>query len=72
MRCARSSVHLVPAPASSGAQPIASPRNQWLERAGVVAVKETFDVETENPPELQRAGWQAVLDNFGRYLEAKG
>jgi hypothetical protein len=35
-------------------------------------VKETFDAETENPPEFQRAGWQAILDNFGRYVEAQG
>ena len=33
---------------------------------------ETFDAETENPPELQRMGWQAILDNFGRHVEAKG
>jgi len=39
--------------------------------AGAVRVKETFDAETENTPELQRQGWQAILDNFGRYAEAK-
>ena len=45
---------------------------ELVERADGVLVKETFDAETENPPELQRAGWQAILDNFGRYVEAKG
>ncbi len=35
-----------------------------------VLVKETFDAETENEPELQRQGWQAILDNFARYVEA--
>jgi uncharacterized protein YndB with AHSA1/START domain len=45
---------------------------EFLERAGGVLVKETFDAETENPPELQRTGWQAILDNFGRHVEAKG
>ena len=40
--------------------------------AGGVHVRVTFDAETENSPELQRAGWQAILDNFGRYVEAKG
>ena len=35
-----------------------------------VAVKETFDAETENSPELQRQGWQAILDNFRRHVEA--
>lgn len=29
----------------------------------------TFDAETENPVEMQRAGWQAILDNFKRYTE---
>jgi uncharacterized protein YndB with AHSA1/START domain len=45
---------------------------EFVERADGVLVKETFDAETENPPEFQRAGWQAILDNFGRYVEAKG
>jgi uncharacterized protein YndB with AHSA1/START domain len=35
-----------------------------------VLVKETFDAESENEPELQRQGWQAILDNFARYVEA--
>jgi uncharacterized protein YndB with AHSA1/START domain len=29
----------------------------------------TFDPETENPIELQRNGWQAILDNFKKYTE---
>jgi uncharacterized protein YndB with AHSA1/START domain len=45
---------------------------EFVERADGVLVKETFDAETENPPEFQRSGWQAILDNFGRYVEAKG
>ncbi len=45
---------------------------EFVERAGGVLVNVTFDAETENPPELQRTGWQAILDNFGRYVEAKG
>jgi uncharacterized protein YndB with AHSA1/START domain len=27
-----------------------------------------FDPETENPIDLQRAGWQAILDNFKNYV----
>ncbi|MEO5906725.1 MAG: hypothetical protein ABIQ11_08365 [Saprospiraceae bacterium] len=27
-------------------------------------VEETFDAESENSIELQRDGWQAILDNF--------
>ena len=46
--------------------------NEFVEQAGGVLVKTTFDAETENPPEMQRAGWQAIQDNFGRYVEAKG
>ena len=33
---------------------------EFVERAGGVLVKETFDAETEHPPELQRQGWQAI------------
>ena len=44
---------------------------QFVERADGVLVKETFDAETENPAELQKQGWQAILDNFGRHVEAK-
>jgi uncharacterized protein YndB with AHSA1/START domain len=29
----------------------------------------TFDAEDENPAELQRAGWQSILDNFKQYVE---
>lgn len=32
-------------------------------------VSETFDTETENPVEMQRKGWQAILDNFKSYAE---
>ena len=39
---------------------------------GGVEVVEIFDPETENPVEMQRAGWQAILDNFKSYVEGKG
>lgn len=32
-------------------------------------VVEEFEAETENSEELQRAGWQAILDNFKKYVE---
>jgi uncharacterized protein YndB with AHSA1/START domain len=44
---------------------------EFVEQPGGVFVQETFDAETENSPELQRAGWQAILNNFCRYMEAK-
>ncbi len=31
-------------------------------------VTETFDPENENPLEIQRTGWQAILDNFKKYV----
>ena len=31
---------------------------------------ETFEAEHENPVELQKGGWQAILDNFKKYTEA--
>lgn len=31
----------------------------------------SFDPETENPIEMQRDGWQAILDNFKRYTESQ-
>ncbi|MBP7992124.1 MAG: SRPBCC family protein [Candidatus Magasanikbacteria bacterium] len=35
-----------------------------------VQVTETFDPENENSEEMQRAGWQAILNNFKKYVEA--
>jgi len=35
-----------------------------------VKVVETFDPENENSEEMQRSGWQAILDNFKKYAES--
>lgn len=32
-------------------------------------ITETFEAESENPVEMQRGGWQAILDNFKKYTE---
>ena len=32
-------------------------------------VTETFEAENENPVEMQRGGWQAILDNFKKHVE---
>ncbi len=49
------------------------------ERAGVVefepgangvTVRVTFDAESEHPVEQQRQGWQAILNNFAKHVEA--
>jgi len=34
-----------------------------------VTIIESFDPETENPEEMQRGGWQAILSNFKKYVE---
>ena len=31
----------------------------------------TFDAETQNPIEMQRGGWQTILNNFKKYAESK-
>lgn len=36
-----------------------------------VRIREIFDAEETNPVEMQRQGWQAILDNFARHVEAK-
>ncbi len=33
-------------------------------------IAETFEAETVNSEELQREGWQAILDNFKKYTES--
>ena len=45
---------------------------RFMEQSEGVLVEETFDAETENTPEMQKQGWQAILDNFRRHVEAKG
>lgn len=35
-----------------------------------VKITETFDPESKNSEDLQRAGWQAILDNFKKYTES--
>ena len=36
-----------------------------------VKITESFDPENQNSPELQRSGWQSILNNFKLYVEAK-
>jgi uncharacterized protein YndB with AHSA1/START domain len=36
-----------------------------------VEITETFDPENTHSEEMQRSGWQAILDNFKRYAEAR-
>lgn len=36
---------------------------------GITELVETFDIENENSGEMQRQGWQAILNNFKKYVE---
>lgn len=33
-------------------------------------IKETFEAEGTNPVEMQKNGWQAIMDNFKKYAES--
>jgi len=35
----------------------------------IVEIVETFEAETQNPLELQKLGWQAILNNFKKLVE---
>ena len=39
--------------------------------AGGTAVRETFTPEGEHPLEMQRAGWQAILDNYRTHADSR-
>lgn len=42
----------------------------FTENGNETKVVESFDAESSNPIEMQRGGWQAILDNFKKYTEA--
>ncbi|WP_223671044.1 SRPBCC family protein [Kangiella shandongensis] len=42
---------------------------QFEQNGDGVKVSETFEAEKENEPEMQRKGWQSILNNFARYVE---
>ena len=37
---------------------------------GETNVSTTFEAENENPVEMQKDGWQAILNNFKKYVES--
>ena len=45
---------------------------EFLSGADGVTVRVTFEAEAENPIEQQRSGWQTILDNFAKHVEANG
>lgn len=42
----------------------------FAEQDGKTSISTTFDAETENDPEFQKQGWQAILNNFVKYIES--
>ena len=40
-------------------------------RGNETRVVESFEAENMNSPEMQKGGWQAILDNFKKYTEGK-
>ncbi len=44
---------------------------EFEDGANGVTVRVSFDAETQNSVELQRQGWQAILNNFARHVEAR-
>jgi|GEM_PF-475135 len=40
------------------------------DRSGKTHISETFAAELENPLEMQRLGWLAILDNFKKYTQS--
>ena len=43
----------------------------FIPSAGSTTVEVLFETEDENSVELQREGWQAILDNFKEFAESK-
>lgn len=42
---------------------------QFIAQGNETKVIETFDPEDQNPHEMQKGGWQAILDNFKNHTE---
>jgi uncharacterized protein YndB with AHSA1/START domain len=38
-------------------------------RGNETEIEETFEAENTNPLEMQKSGWQSILDNFKEYTE---
>ncbi len=43
---------------------------EFTKHNNTTRVKVEFEAETENSIEMQRAGWQSILDNFKKYVES--
>lgn len=41
----------------------------FIDLGGETKVSVAFEAENQNPVEMQKGGWQAILDNFKKYAE---
>ena len=41
----------------------------FISKGNATTVVETFEAENMNSIELQKSGWQAILDNFKKYVD---
>jgi len=44
---------------------------EFASENGRTKVTTRFDAEQQNPIEMQRGGWQAILDNFRKHVEKR-
>ncbi|MBK5279002.1 MAG: SRPBCC domain-containing protein, partial [Bacteroidia bacterium] len=42
---------------------------EFTAQPGLCKIVESFEAESENSEELQRGGWQAILNNFKKHVE---
>ena len=43
----------------------------FVEHKNVTEVRESFEAEEMHPVDMQREGWQSILNNFKKYVESK-
>lgn len=43
---------------------------EFIENGNTTQIIESFEIEDESSIDIQRQGWQAILDNFKKYVEA--
>ena len=46
-----------------------SAKVEFMDHEEGVTVRVSFEPEKENPVDMQRGGWQAILNNFAQYVE---
>jgi uncharacterized protein YndB with AHSA1/START domain len=42
---------------------------RFTQEENATRITETFEAEDLNPPDLQKTGWQSILDNFKKHTE---